>query len=301
MITDNFADFPWPPLPGSPDRPVWTGRGFRVGGARAPFLRYGQSQDHWDDSLTRLHEDAAGPDHFIDRASRAHALGELRRFLKTPSPVILEVGCSSGFLLPLLQSHFPGALVIGSDSFPQALERISERDPSLALAQLDLTACPFPENCVDAVVLLNVLEHIEDDGKALSETHRVLKPGGIAVVEVPAGPGLYDIYDELLKHQRRYALQPLRSRAAALGFEVLQASHLGFFLYLPFAWVKKRNRRLSRAEAEAKQLRVAGQISRSRRNRPMDWVMGMELALGRWVSFPFGIRCLLTLRKAGGM
>lgn len=58
-------------------------------------------------------------------------------------------------------------------------------DGSLALIQMDLTELRFPDEHFDAIVCNHVLEHIPDDGKALSELYRVLKPGGWACIQVP--------------------------------------------------------------------------------------------------------------------
>ena len=103
---------------------------------------------------------------------------------------------------------------------------------------------------MDAVVTLNVLEHIDDDERALRQIHRILKPGGLAVIEVPAGPQLYDVYDKLLMHHRRYTLCGLSRLARTVGFELLTQSHLGVFVYPAFWLVKQRNKRfLSEAEA----------------------------------------------------
>ncbi len=57
--------------------------------------------------------------------------------------------------------------------------------------------------------MLNVLEHIRGDALALRQVHRILRPGGVVVIEVSAGPKLYDVYDELLMHHRRYRLPSL--------------------------------------------------------------------------------------------
>jgi SAM-dependent methyltransferase len=63
------------------------------------------------------------------------------------------------------------------------------------LLHFDLRHCPLPDGSFDGVILLNVLEHIKEDAAALRQIARILKPGGIAAIEVPAGRGLYDIYD----------------------------------------------------------------------------------------------------------
>jgi len=193
--------------------------------------------------------------------------------------------------------HLPQAFVIGADYIRGPLEQLAADMPDVPLLQFDLTTCPLPEQSVDAVVLLNVLEHIQDDAMAMRQLSRVLKPGGVVVIEVPAGPHSYDVYDKLLLHYRRYTLAGLRNLAEGTGFQIVEQSHLGFFVYPGFWLVKQRNKRfLSEQEALQRQI-VAKNIHRTERSRLFDLLMRVELTLGRWVSYPCGIRCLLTCIK----
>ena len=57
---------------------------------------------------------------------------------------------------------------------------------------------------VACVTALDVLEHLEDDARAVREFHRVLQPGGIAVTTAPADMRLWSDWDETLLHFRRY-------------------------------------------------------------------------------------------------
>ncbi len=291
------ATFQWPSPPGCSQEPVWTGRRFQVGGAEVPVLSYGVGESGWNDDLTAFHEDTAGTDHPIDRASRDHAVRQLKQYMRSAAPVILEVGCSSGFLLESMRREIPGALVIGSDYVRGPLEALSKRLAGVPLVQFDLVHCPLPDNCVDAVVLLNVLEHIENDVQAVHHLHRILKPGGVAVIEVPAGPHLYDVYDKVLMHFRRYTLRGLKQLVGEAGLSVESASSLGAFLYPAFWWTKKRNRRYLDAPPEKQKEVVASAIRKTGRSRLMEWVVGLETWVGRWVSYPVGIRCLVTCRK----
>ena len=63
----------------------------------------------------------------------------------------------------------------------------------LAKVKMDIHAIPFPENTFDAVLCNHVLEHVESDIKALHEMHRVMKPGGFAILQVPFFPPLPEI------------------------------------------------------------------------------------------------------------
>jgi ubiquinone/menaquinone biosynthesis C-methylase UbiE len=287
----------WPVPPGYSQEPVWTGHGFRVAGEQVPFLSYTVGTSGWTDELTTFHEDNAGSDHFIDRASRRHAVGEVRRRVRQNIPVILEVGCSSGFLLADLRKHFPDALVIGADYVSGPLAELAERLPTVPLLQFDLVDCPLADNSVDVVVLLNVLEHIENDAGAVRQIQRILKPGGAAVIEVPAGPHLFDVYDKVLMHYRRYSLSGLRRLLEGAGLSVVHASSLGAFLYPAFQLVKKKNKRfLSEPEDVQKQI-VARAIRKTGRNRLFEGLMWLESCLSRMVPLPVGIRCLATCVK----
>jgi hypothetical protein len=66
----------------------------------------------------------------------------------------------------------------------------ADRDPSRyafagTLCQLDATALPYADACFDLILANHVLEHIDDDARALAELWRVLRPGGCAVLQVP--------------------------------------------------------------------------------------------------------------------
>jgi SAM-dependent methyltransferase len=260
-------------------------------------LSYAIATSGWTDELTRFHEGTAGAHHPIDRASRQHAIEQLEAHLRIPTPVVLEVGCSSGFMLRLLRERCSQAFVIGADFVREPLEKLAAARPDLPLLRFDLTTCPLPERCVDAVVLLNVLEHIQEDEAALRQIHRILKPGGVVIIEVPAGPSLYDVYDKVLLHHRRYALKALCELAKQVGFHVVERSHLGFFVYPAFWFIKKRHKSLLAKEGAAQQQVVAKHIGDTQRSSFLDLLMRLELLLGRWVAYPYGIRCLLTCRK----
>jgi SAM-dependent methyltransferase len=249
------------------------------------------------DELTRFHEDTAGSSHFIDLASRQHALEQLHSHVRGVSPVILDIGCSSGFMLRLAREHVPHAFVIGSDYVLGPLRQLAADMPDVPLLQFDLVKCPLPPNSVDAVTLLNVLEHIQDDAAAMRQVCRILKPGGAAVIEVPAGPGLYDVYDKLLLHHRRYTLSGLNQLASGAGFQIANQSHLGFFIYPGFWFAKQRNKRFLPQGEDVHQQVVARNIRETGGSRFLDVLMRIELLLGRWLFYPFGIRCLMTCLK----
>jgi SAM-dependent methyltransferase len=78
----------------------------------------------------------------------------------------------------------------------------------------------FSAGSFDAVVLINVLEHIEDDAEMLRMLHMLLRPGGTLVLFVPALAWLYGSLDRLVDHKRRYSSGGLRSVVRGAGFEI---------------------------------------------------------------------------------
>lgn len=284
-----------PPPKGYIESPTWTGRGFLIGKTRLPVLEYNDNFSGWSDELTTLHEETAGEAHPIDVASRGEALRQLTQNLNDKqAPVILEVGCSSGYLLQGMAKEMPHAVLVGADIVKAPMYLLSERLNNIPLMRFDLLQCPLPDSSFDAVVLLNVLEHIEDDMHALRQVSRLLKTGGMAVIEVPAGPELYDDYDKALMHFRRYRMADLMKKLEKAGLSVTRKSHLGYFVYPAFAHVKRRNKR----QNQQNDITVfTNQASGTSSSLILRAAFGLERLIGRFVSYPVGIRCLVTAKK----
>jgi ubiquinone/menaquinone biosynthesis C-methylase UbiE len=293
--------FKFPIPPGYATEPIWTGNGFLIGSEKCSVLKYTECEIGWDASLTDFHEkEAEDGRHYIDQASRLHACNELKNKVHTKSAVILEIGSSSGYLLREIKMSFPDSFLIGSDCIPEPLEKIAQKRPDIPLIQFDLVNCPLPDKSVNVVIALNVLEHIKDDTAALKQIYRILKPGGYAIIEVPANQELFDFYDEQLKHFRRYNLRDLCNMALKSHFVIVSATHLGFFLYPFFSFIKKRNKRMSNSSEKQKKDFVKKQIALGGKiiHKMLDSLMNFEILIGKKINFPFGIRCCVLLQRA---
>ena len=121
------------------------------------------------------------------------------------APAVIDVGCSSGYLLEDLRRAMPGARLIGVDLVAQGLRKAHQNVPDAELLHADVCELPLEDACFDAVVSANLLEHVPDDQLALAEIAAHHAPGARAVIVVPTGPGNYDYYDRFLGHERRYA------------------------------------------------------------------------------------------------
>src|ERR1700730_3285374 len=294
----NLDGFRWPAIGERETVPVWNGSGFLVDSEQFEILTYSQGESAWSPELTKLHEKEASTSHPIDIASRKMAIESMKLARARHHPIILDVGCSSGFLVEDLVRDVPQAAVIGADYLPDVVLNAARRVRSAPFLQFDLRNCPLADDCLDGVTALNVLEHIDDDFKALREIQRILKPGGLAHIEVPADPSSFDLYDEVLMHFRRYRLADLATRARDAGFSILKATHLGFFVYPLFKFVKRRNQKAGKdLTYDQKKEIVARQIGKTARTRVLSAAFVLERMIGSVASYPFGIRAVLRLQK----
>ncbi len=251
----------------------------------------------WSEGHEALHENPSR-DHFIDLFTRRFGLRLLAGKLQCQDAVFCDLGCSTGYLLEDILEFSPGTLVAGADLLSQGLEKCHRRIPQAMLFQVDLCDIPFGDESVDAIASLNVLEHVKDDLAALREVHRILRPGGLGYLVVPHGPGLYNYYDEMLLHHRRYSAGELRRKALAAGFSILLQTAIGWTLYPAFWLAKKWSRwRLHSLSPQEKRARVERDIQITRQSRLGHLLLSLEeKALDR-VSFRFGIRQLLLVKK----
>ena len=216
-------------------------------------------------------------------------------------PAIVDLGCSTGYLLEDLREEHPDALLTGIDLVAAGLRKAHLGVPDARLLQADVCALPLEDQSVDAAVSANLLEHVPDDQLALRELRRVLRPGARGVLVVPAGPATYDYYDRFLGHERRYARGELASKALDAGLAVIEDIHLGSVLYPPFWLVKQRNRRrYGHLQGAALEARVAADIAGTRNSRIGRLACSLEASmLDHGIRLPFGIRGLTVVRRPG--
>ncbi|TKJ41596.1 hypothetical protein CEE37_03255 [candidate division LCP-89 bacterium B3_LCP] len=109
-------------------------------------------------------------------------------------PMLLDVGCGTGIILPELIQR-TGGTVWAIDSFlqDQSLKGMMKAEGiRTPLAAADLLQLPFADYSFDAVLLISVLEHIENLSGAAEEIFRVLKPGGTCVAGFPTKNSITD-------------------------------------------------------------------------------------------------------------
>jgi 2-polyprenyl-3-methyl-5-hydroxy-6-metoxy-1,4-benzoquinol methylase len=125
----------------------------------------------------------------------------LRRHGVNPPASILDAGCGWGVTLEYLEAL--GYRATGLDISRRALEALDNRERRLVLA--DLTQdIPAQADRFDAVLALDVIEHIDDDASAVRRLGELIGPKGVLIVSVPALPELFSEFDSIQGHRRRY-------------------------------------------------------------------------------------------------
>ncbi|MDB5096122.1 MAG: Methyltransferase type 11 [Cyanobacteria bacterium RYN_339] len=140
---------------------------------------------------------------------------------------VLDVGAGAGRLANLLAAR--GCQVTGIEPSEEFVAYARAHAlPGASFERGAAERLPYADGSFDAVVAGEVLEHLADDGVAVRELWRVLAPGGVALVTVPADPALWDASDDWAGHVRRYAPGQLEQLFTAAGFARVRVWRWGF-------------------------------------------------------------------------
>lgn len=155
-----------------------------------------------------------------------------------------------------------------------------------------LDAVPLPSHSATVVTLLDVLEHLDDDQAAVREIRRILKPGGLLVITVPALRWLWSDWDVTLHHRRRYHEPELRRLLAGVGLEIIQCRYINWIALLPIALVRLKRRMFPPAPGAT---RAEDQVPRTPLNALLYYLFVIPACIG-WIRPPAGVSLLAIAR-----
>src|SRR6266567_2771716 len=177
-------------------------------------------------------------------------------------PRILDVGCGTGANLQLL-SKFGVA-----------------------------ESLPFEDASFDLVTGLDVVEHLDDDLAGLTEMRRVLRPGGYALLFVPAFNFLWGVQDDISHHRRRYTLRELKDTVEQAGLTIDRATYANLTFFAPILLGRLLMRATGFHPASENNLTVGAL------NGLLGRILGAEGSILRHVNLPFGVSAICVARRA---
>lgn len=206
--------------------------------------------------------------------------------------IMVDIGCGTGLMLETMSQY---GFAVGMDLSDEALFLCQKRKHRFLIkADANLTL-PFDDGSFDIVTVLDVLEHINNDGNAVEEFHRVLKEGGILITTVPAFPFLWTYWDKLLHHKRRYTLNTLVSLFTHNGFLIKKVSYSNFFIFLPVIGIRFAKALLQRGKhgAQTSDFMDVPLLL----NYILIHIYRLEAFWLRTFEFPFGLSVVCVAQK----
>ncbi|HMJ89117.1 MAG TPA: class I SAM-dependent methyltransferase [Candidatus Acidoferrum sp.] len=185
------------------------------------------------------------------------------------------------------------------------VEAVDDHEESLVLAREKLGndrvkkgTCidlPYGDATIDVLTALDVIEHVEHDGKAIAEFARVLKPGGIAVITVPALPSLWSDWDVVLHHFRRYTKRTLLNVLSRGDIEVVHCAYINSAA-LPLVVAVRKWRGFKRRLGFKADRRSEDEVPPEPINGLLRWTF-VKLACQSAIQFPIGVGLIAVVRK----
>ena len=208
-----------------------------------------------------------------------------------PDQLLLDCGAGTGRFALELQAS---CRVLVLDDHEEALRLLRTRFRPEQILSLAGDAVPLPDASLDYVTALDVLEHVPDDSAVVRGFHRLLKPGGVAVVTVPASMALWSDWDEALHHFRRYHRAQLTALFPPAEWDILHVNYTNVLVY-PVVWLVRKWRRLTGNRGVAGGARTEDKVPAAWLNRLLQSTF-VSLARVR-IPFPFGVSLLLVARR----
>jgi SAM-dependent methyltransferase len=202
---------------------------------------------------------------------------------------VLDVGTSTGANLRLLRDLGFHA-VDGLDFSQEAIRYCREKGLGI-VRHGDVCGMPFADESFDLLLATDIIEHVDDDLKALREIARVLRPGGKALIVVPAFPILWGLQDRVAQHKRRYRMGELADRVARAGFAIEVSYYFNFLLFVPI-WLGRRLVDIIRPRIQNE-----SQINSPLLNRVLSAIFTVDIAVSPVLRPPFGVSILIVAEK----
>jgi len=208
----------------------------------------------------------------------------MKKYISGEGNQILEIGIGTGANIDILEKF---GVLEGLDVSDESIRIIKDKYPHIKILNKK-----FPGETIDKkfdlVCLFDVLEHIEDDSKAIEKIAQLLKDRGKLIITVPAYQFLWSYHDEIHHHHRRYFKSELSDLLEKNNFKI---SHSGYFNFLLFPLAF-----LQRAFSKFTVLKDYDPYKKSILNKFLFQIFSLE---SKFVNkyFPFGLSIAVVAEK----
>jgi SAM-dependent methyltransferase len=197
------------------------------------------------------------------------------------SAAILDVGTSTGTNLRMLREM--GFENVRGLDFSEEAIRWCEKKGLGQVEKGDICDMPFGVDQFDLILATDIVEHVNDDARALQEIGRVLKPCGRAIITVPAFQGLWGAQDDISHHKRRYLKRDFLGRLRNNGLSVDDCFYFNFILFVPI-WLARRVIMWLDLSLESE-----NQVNSPLMNFVMKAIFTVDVIIARTLRPPFGV------------
>lgn len=202
---------------------------------------------------------------------------------------VVDIGTGTGANLRLLR-QMGFAQVVGIDPSADAAHWCAEK----GLGDVhtgDIRALPLADASVDLLLATDVIEHVDEDKQAVAEIWRVLRPGGTALITVPAFPSLWGLQDVKSHHYRRYRMTPFLQLLERSGLVVEKKFYFNYLLFAPIFAARQVIRWL-RVE-----LGSENEVNNALLNRVLSFIFRFDVMTAPILKPPFGVSILALVHR----
>lgn len=207
--------------------------------------------------------------------------------------LLLDAGCGTGGMLRQISRE--QKLRVKAFGIDRSALALTLCGPEPLRARSDVGGLPFKSSLFDYVLSLDVLYHVEvmSDLGALQEIKRVLKPGGLLILNLPAHPWLRSSHDVAIKTERRYTRADLATKIAAAGLQLERLEYWNALIFVPVVALRlwRRHRRDGASDLRP--------VPRSL-NTLMRGLLATEHQVSRAFPLPVGLSLFALARRTHG-
>ncbi len=193
---------------------------------------------------------------------------------------ILDVGCGTGAFAKILSEKYE---VLCLDTSPIALEYCKKRNLT-NLYESTLQDFPSDEHKIDAITMLDVIEHVEDDIELLETAYNILPEGGYLISTVPAYSWLWSKHDITHMHYRRYTKARINALTENSGFDTVYSTYFNSILF-PIAAIERLIKKMLPINENEPPVNPVSNLT----NSILKNIFLSEKNMLKFFSFPYGV------------